>query len=210
MLLSLRNDHKEHLSLLFNQSPQVLVDFCKLAIDFLQNGPNLKLYNSASQKLQVQPENVQNCIYGLVNLLLESCKHKLSDADFRDSILTIGFTQEQQVILSKLYSSKRKDITEILSKLTVTEPHYHDLNWRFEVLVASRSLLHQVTPIITMDLVLTEPPNSIEQESTQKHLLLQTDPSNLLHMTEMLEKALIESRSRHSRRIQHAFSNQQL
>lgn len=96
MLLSLRNDHKEHLSLLFNHSPSgttnnlkdllyfytktkfsVVVDFCKLAIDFLQNGPNIKLYNTAAQKLHVEPEVVQNCIFGLVNLLLESCKHKV-------------------------------------------------------------------------------------------------------------------------------------
>ncbi|KAK4879418.1 hypothetical protein RN001_007564 [Aquatica leii] len=207
MLLSLRNDHKEHLSLLFSHSPQVIVDFCKLAIDFLQNGPNFKLYGSASQKLEVQPEDVQNCVYGLVNLLLESCKHKLNDVDFRDSILTIGFSQEQQAILSKFYLSKRKDVTDILSKLSVDEPHYHDLNWRFEVQVASRSLLQQVTPLITMDLVLTEPTDGIETKSGTKHVLLQTDPCNLVHMTETLENALIESRSRHSRRIQRAFNN---
>ncbi|KAF2881855.1 hypothetical protein ILUMI_24319 [Ignelater luminosus] len=154
MLLSLRNDHKEHLSLLFNQTPQVVVDFCKLAIDFLQNGPNLKVYNNAAQKLEVGAENVQNCVYGLVNLLLESCKHKLNEVDFRDSVLTVGFTQEQQNILSKFYLSKRKDISDILAKLVVDEPHYHDLQWRFEVQVASRSLLEQVTPLVSMDLVL--------------------------------------------------------
>jgi len=207
MLLSLRNDHKEHLSLLFNQSPQVVVDFCKLAIDFLQNGPNLKLYNTAAQKLAVGPEDVQNCVFGLVNLLLESCKHKLNEVDFRDSVLTVGFTPDQQNILSKFYVSKRKDLSEILAKLTVDEPHYHDLNWRFEVQVASRSLLHQVTPLFTMDLVLKEQNEATGNEPSEKHILLQTDPSNLIHVTELLEKALTESRSRHSRRIQRAFNN---
>lgn len=95
MLLSLHADHKEHLKLLTNQPPQgkiinklnhrlqkillipVVVDFCKLAIDFLQNGPNLKLYASAANKLEVEPESVQNCVYGLLNLLLLSCKHKV-------------------------------------------------------------------------------------------------------------------------------------
>ncbi|KAF5290781.1 hypothetical protein FQA39_LY14624 [Lamprigera yunnana] len=172
-----------------------------------RNGPNLKVYNSASVKLEVKSEDVKNCVYGLVNLLLESCRHKLNDADFRDSLLTIGFAQEQQAILSKFYISKRKDITNILSKLSVQEPHYHDLNWRFEVQIASRSLLHQVTPLITMDFVLTESANFIEQEPPKKHLLLQTDLSNLVHITEMLENALITSRSRYSRRIQRAFNN---
>lgn len=55
----------------------VVVDFCKLAIDFIQNGNNTKLYNVAAQKLQIEVESVQNCVYGLVNLLLLSCKHKV-------------------------------------------------------------------------------------------------------------------------------------
>lgn len=55
----------------------VVVDFCKLAIDFIQNGNNMKLYSMAAQKLQVEAESVQNCVYGLVNLLLLSCKHKV-------------------------------------------------------------------------------------------------------------------------------------
>lgn len=56
----------------------VIVDFCKLAIDFLQNGCNMKLYINASKKLNVEVDVVQNCIYGLVNLLLLSCKHKVT------------------------------------------------------------------------------------------------------------------------------------
>lgn len=60
---------------------------------------------------------------------------QLSEADFRDSVLTIGFSQEQQNILSKFYESKQKEITDILSKLALKEPHYHDLDWRFEIQV---------------------------------------------------------------------------
>lgn len=50
-------------------------------------------------------------------------------------MLTIGFGQEQQVVLTKFYLSKEKDILQILSKLDVKDPHYHDLDWRFEVIV---------------------------------------------------------------------------
>lgn len=61
---------------------------------------------------------------------------QLNEVDFRDSVLTVGFTQEQQNILSKFYLSKRKDISDILAKLVVDESHYHDLQWRFEVQVS--------------------------------------------------------------------------
>ncbi|KAJ3654903.1 hypothetical protein Zmor_014056 [Zophobas morio] len=206
MLISLRNDHKEHLNLLTTQSVQVLIDFCKLAIDFLQNGPNLKLYTTAAEKLSVDLDAVQNCIYGLVNLLLLSCKYKLSEADFRDSILTLGFSSEQQTILHKFYESKKTEVARIITKLSVSEPHYDDLEWRFEVQVSSRALLHQVVPLMTLDLSL----KTMKDDGSgyeKEHLLLQTDVNNLLHITQELEKALIESRSRHSRKIQRALNS---
>lgn len=59
----------------------------------------------------------------------------MSEADFRDSVLTLGFTQEQQAVLSKFYESKQAEIQQILAKLSVSEPHYNDLQWRFEVQV---------------------------------------------------------------------------
>ncbi|KAK9721673.1 Helix-loop-helix DNA-binding domain [Popillia japonica] len=204
MLLSLRNDHKEHLQLLTAQSPQVIIDFCKLAIDFLQNGANLKMYNTAAKKLNIQSEDIQNCVYGLVNLLLISCRYKLSEADFRDSVLTTGFSQEQQAVLSKFYDSKKNEISEILKKISIKEPHYHNLNWRFEVQVSSRSLLHQVNPLIAMELILTTADPTKEEGHDKEHIFLQTDPNNLLHLAEELERALIESRSRHSRKVQRA------
>ncbi|CAG9825581.1 unnamed protein product [Phaedon cochleariae] len=134
MLISLRSDHKLHLQILMLQPIQVIIDFCKLAMDFLQNGPNMKRYHTAAQKLEVEVEIVQNCVYGLINLLLMSSQHKLSDADFRDSVLTLGFSQEQQSILSKFYESKQKEIQELM-KVPVNEPHYDNLKWRFEAQV---------------------------------------------------------------------------
>ncbi|KAK9879754.1 hypothetical protein WA026_006817 [Henosepilachna vigintioctopunctata] len=139
MLISLRNDHKEHLSLLKDKSIQVLVDFCKLAIDYLNNGPNEKLYKTAADKLSVNVESIQNCVVGLVNLVLLFCKHKLNEADFRDSILTLGFTEEQEVILNKFYQARKNEITEILNKLHVKEPHFDNLEWRCELLIIQYS-----------------------------------------------------------------------
>lgn len=72
--------------------------------------------------------------------------------------------------------------------------------------MSSRSLHQQVVPLMTLDLglkTLKEDGSGYEKE----HHLLQTDITNLQHITHELEKALIESRSRHSRKIQRALDN---
>lgn len=71
--------------------------------------------------------------------------------------------------------------------------------------VASRSLLHQVVPLVTLDLILKTLKDNGGDE--KQHHLIQTDITNLMHITQELEKALLESRSRHSRRIQKILNN---
>ncbi|XP_078033320.1 COMM domain-containing protein 2-like [Augochlora pura] len=197
MLLTLKPDHKKHVLLLTDHEPQVLQDFCKLALDYLQKGPNIKLYNAAAQKLEVEVNVIKNSVEGLVNLLLESCRYKLSSEDFRDSVIALGFSEDQEAILSKLYNVKRDEITSILANIGFKLPEYHDMEWRFEVQLASRSLLKQVAPLITLDLSIK---NSDKDEGIE-HVLLQTDPNNLLHITQELEEALREGRSQHIRRL---------
>ncbi|XP_011164466.1 COMM domain-containing protein 2 [Solenopsis invicta] len=197
MLLTLKPDHKKHILFLADQSSPVLQDFCKLAVDYLQKGPNVKVYNAAAQKLNVELNVIKQSVEGLVNLLLESCKHKLSAEDFRDSVVALGFTEDKEAILSKLYSVKKDEVSGALEEIGFKLSKYHDLEWRFEVQTASRSLLKQVAPLISLDFSLKNPDNPEEIE----HVLLQTDPTNLLHMTQELEEALQESRSQHIRRI---------
>ncbi|XP_035734888.1 COMM domain-containing protein 2-like [Vespa mandarinia] len=194
MLLTLRPDHKKHVLFLIEQTPQVLQDFCKLALDYLQKGPNMKLYYAAAQKLEVEVDVIKNSVEGLINLLLESCNHKLSNEDFRDSIIALGFSEENEAILSKLYITKNKEISNILSATGFKIPEYHDLEWRFEVQTASRTLLKQVSPLITLDLTL-------KNNENMEHILLQTDPVNLLHMAQELEEALKEGYSQHTRQV---------
>jgi len=73
------------------------------------------------------------------------------------------------------------------------------------VQLASRALHHQVTPLITMNLTLETKTALASGSTSRKNVVLQTDPTNLVHVTQVLEEALCGSRSQHSRQIQRSF-----
>jgi len=103
------------------------------------------------------------------------------------------------------YKGKKQEIHDALSRLTLDLPHYQDLDWRFEVQLASRALHHQVTPLITMNLTLETKTALASGNAIRKNVVLQTDPTNLVHVTQVLEEALRGSRSQHSRQMQRSF-----
>lgn len=122
-----------------------------MTTQFILSGPNKKRYVSAAQKLAVSVDIIENCIYGLIHLVHLASKQKvflnifviksfkqfifqISNHDFKDSILALGFTEEQVSVISQFYETIKGDI-EKLGNSILTEPYYHDLQWRFEVQV---------------------------------------------------------------------------
>ncbi|KAM3619919.1 uncharacterized protein V6R79_015838 [Siganus canaliculatus] len=196
MLLVLSEDHKEHLAFLPKVDVAVVGEFGRIALEFLKKGTNLKTYESAARKLGVSVEVVQHGVEGLMYLMTESSKHMISEVDFLDSVLVLGFNEELNQILLQLYLQHHSQIRSILSQLPSTLPVYHSLEWRLDVQLASRSVRQQVIPMLTMHLLLTE---GSDNQSTSR--ILQTDPSTLLHLISTLEAALAALKTSHARRI---------
>lgn len=71
--------------------------------------------------------------------------------------------------------------------------------------LASRALKCEVVPLITLDLTFKTLHEGGETET--RHCLLQTDPTNLLHLVNELENALNEATSRYSRKVQRILNN---
>lgn len=163
-------------------------------MDFIRKGANPKVYQGAAQKLQVNAETIQHGVEGLMYLLTESSKLMLNEIDFQDSILTLGFSDEMRQTLLQLYLQNRKEIRTILSEMSMDLPHYHNLEWRFDVQLASRSMRRQTTPIVLFKL-------HTEESGLRETTVLQTDPVNLVHMTKVLDEALQEIKSSYCRRI---------
>ncbi|XP_030647612.1 COMM domain-containing protein 2 [Chanos chanos] len=194
MLLVLSDEHKEHLGFLTEVDTAVVGEFGRIAVEFLRKGSNPKIYEGAARKLDVPAETVQHGVEGLMYLLTESSKLMISEMDFQDSVLVLGFSQELNERLLQLYLENRKEIRQILSELSPSLPHYHNLEWRLDVQLASRALRHQVKPTVTMKL-------HLESGGIRNARVLQTDPATLLHLIQELERGLAELKSNHCRRI---------
>jgi hypothetical protein len=62
---------------------------------------------------------------------------QLNEIDFQDSIITLGFSEELRALLLELYLANRSEIRTILANMSMDLPHYHSLQWRFDVQVWS-------------------------------------------------------------------------
>ncbi|XP_033759370.1 COMM domain-containing protein 2-like isoform X1 [Pecten maximus] len=194
MLLIFDDNHKEHLSFLTDTEIDVVREFCKISMEFIRKGSNRKIYQGAAQKLKVDAETIQHGVEGLMYLLTESSKLMLNEIDFQDSILTLGFSDDMRQTLLELYLQNRREIRAIMSEMSMELPHYQNLEWRFDVQLASRSLRRQTTPLVTFKL-------HIEDDGERETKVLQTDPVNLVHLTKVLDEALQEMKSPYCRRI---------
>ena len=194
MLLVLGDQQKEHLALLNNVDEEVAKEFCRIAIEFIRNGINPKMYMAAASKLNVQASLVRNAVEGLMYLFSESSKLMLNEIDFQDSIIMLAFPESLVKTLLDLYLASRKETRELLSKMSIDIRHYHNLEWRFDIQVASRALSYQTKPEILLRF-------DIREGEDKKVEVVQTDPVNLVHMTHVLEQALSEMKTAHCRRI---------
>ena len=194
MLVVLTDQQKANLALLGEFDDAVASEFCKIAVGFIRNGVNPKMYQTAASKLGTPVEKVRKCVEALMYLMSEMSKALVPEIDFQDSLLMVGFSEELISTLLRLYLENRDEIRSILDELALDLPHYQNLEWRFDVQIASRALKSQIKPLILMKFDIKDGGRMISK-------LLETDPINLVHMTEVLEKALAEMKTSHARRI---------
>ncbi|KAG8201824.1 hypothetical protein JTE90_027304 [Oedothorax gibbosus] len=194
MLLILDDIHKKHLEVLKSIDVKIVREFCRISIEHLFKGSNPKIYQSAAQRLNIEADLVKNVIAGVTQLFIEASKTMMSEIEFRDSIIVLGFHDDSQEELVKHYLENNQMIRSLLSSFDLDVPQYKNLEWRLDVQIASRSLRRAMEPTLLLRL-------QLEKEEETNDVILEADPSNVLHMTEVLEQALQEAKSQHCRRI---------
>eukprot|EP00039_Didymoeca_costata_P024178 m.9540 g.9540 ORF g.9540 m.9540 type:complete len:202 (+) comp4080_c0_seq1:109-714(+) len=197
-LIVFEKEHKEHLKFLTTVDTDVVLEFARISMEFLRTGVNPKVFTGAGKKLQVPPTTVQHGVEGMMFLLTECSKLMISELDFHDSIVILGFPDELNQALLKHYLDNREELRVLMGKLSMQLPSYRSMKWRLDALVASRAMRNQTDPIISMEIETTNPNSEFES------LLLQTDPTTLLRITQELDSALKAYKSSHYRRITRA------
>ncbi|XP_014665881.1 PREDICTED: COMM domain-containing protein 2-like [Priapulus caudatus] len=195
MLLVLEDSHKQHLGWLSKLDLEVVNEFIRMCVEFITKGAttNQRSYQVAAQRLGVTPDTVRSAISALVHLLTTSSKLALTQLDFTDSVLALGFSSEASTALLAVYRDRGGELRRLLTTLGIDLPHYCNLTWRADVQVASRTLYRQLEPILLVKLHLGQ--------CGEQNALLQTDLTTLVHLTNTLERALDEIKTPHCRRI---------
>lgn len=194
MLLRLSPENLEHLEFLRDADEQLVNEFGSISLQFLSNGINRKIFKAAAQKLDVDVSIIEKAVVGLMKLFSEASKNGLQGSDFYDSLITLEFNTANARTLDKLYSECSKDTRHMLSQCAPSLPQYEDLEWRLDVKLATRCLHQQLTPNVLLKF-------HIKDGEKQECKVLQTDPVNLIHTTQVLEEALGELKTKHVRRI---------
>jgi hypothetical protein len=158
-----------------------------------------KILEKAASKLGIDdPEKIDRCIGAIGYIFVESAKFRATPEQLSKHLHEAGVAffdvvsnhfAENEPLFHEIVDKNRSDFLEL--------PRYSKLDWRLDCVVSSRSKADQVTPIFTLKL-------DTKTGSTGSHEshLLQTDPANLIHMTEVLEKALAELKSNKVKKIQ--------
>ncbi|ETN63685.1 COMM domain-containing protein 2 [Anopheles darlingi] len=215
-----RNEQGKQLGFLLTQPDEVLIEFCKFAIEYIGAGINEKKCTVAAKKLGTTYEIVRNALEALVALLIDSTKLAVSEREFTASLQSLDGINEKQIeILWQFVISKRNLVDNIMRASCQDELYFRDLEWRIEGRIASRARPTQATPVIKMKFHLDtecvseyrEKLSSTSLQETEEHanehtasvtrrqVLAETDPVMLQYMIQVLEKALVEARTRRVR-----------
>ncbi|CAL4059008.1 unnamed protein product, partial [Meganyctiphanes norvegica] len=203
MNLAISSDAKKRLGELVRHSGPVAGSLNRTQIQFIKKLVAILYYEGAIQGLVSTSNSVEDAVRGLIFLFMEGIQTSTPSENFQLMINKCGFSSEASLIILKVFEENREEFQQYLTKMGVQLPRYQDLEWRFDILVGSRTLHHIAEPLMTLQLSLDNT-NSLGNENIKKvpkKLLLQTDPNNLIHMTKVLEEALQESHNHHFRRI---------
>lgn len=122
----------EHLKFFTDLPVEILIEFCKIANEYISEGPNEKKISSACKKLDTSEEIVEKSIEALVCLLIDSNNGKFEESDL-DLLKDVNFSEDQISVLLQFVTSKKNPLIRTLKHSH--DLRFRDLEWRVEAKV---------------------------------------------------------------------------
>jgi len=197
----------DYLAFFNNKDESVCTEFCRVATNFLKQGINAKLYSTAAAKMGVDADVVKHAVEAIMTVLTEGAKIKAKESDVRDSLANTLLSAELVEAIVAAYVETASEIRRSLDETSTSDlvPEYKSLDWRLEIEVASRAARQINRPVVTLNLTTTSTSDDQStgesgQAKVEEHLL-QTDASTLVQITQELENALKEIKTREYRKL---------
>lgn len=210
--INLSVEERDNLSLIVSQDASVIEGFCKQVYEYVTSGKkvNPKVYISAAKKLGIQPRQVSGALTALVSLLRRCTEASLSSPEVRDVLQGASLSAHCYQPILTLYETTQPHLKQCLQQQAVQVPTLCGLDWRVDVVAATRAAQGLAEPMVTLHLH-TQPEPSGEgletmEDGATSPLLLQTDATTLRHITATLEDALQHARGSHHARLHRALS----
>jgi hypothetical protein len=143
----------------------------------------------------VKPELVQTALTSLAEIFTVCAKHDLVDASFRLAIADVKLADDAEELLAETYAREKKRLRSSLLNASMQLPHYHNLDRRLDIQIASRAARQQVQPKLVLEL------ETRDAAAAPQFNLMELDFANLSHLCNELENAVTEIQQGHSRRI---------
>lgn len=188
-------------------APEVLNEFCMIAVEHIRVGVISKSkYSKAATALSVDVSALISAVEALSHMILECVRRGASGEDFSSSVSngagasegSLSFTDAAIEVLRACYNVHSKDLRMLLDDLSLRLGHYHNLEWRLDVPLASRMLRSGgslLQPLLIIEL------ETKDARGNPTKNLMQMDYANLDHLVQQLEMAVKEVNTKHSRRV---------
>jgi hypothetical protein len=200
-LVAFSKEALEDATLLPSFPSDVLTEFAQIAFDQLRSGStvNKAKYTKAADALKVELAALVRSIQSLSHILLEGARRNATGDELVLSLDGLTFKEDQKTALRDAYTLYFRDLRLLLSDLSLTLPHYHNLEWRLDVQLGTRFQRNHVQPVILVELETRSEDGAGEEKEERK--MMQLDYANLDHLVKQLELAVKEVNTKHARRI---------
>ncbi|KAF2345639.1 COMM domain [Trinorchestia longiramus] len=110
------------------------------------------MYVSAAKKLTLQPSQVSAAVSALMSILQRAAEHQVSEESLAKLLSSTGLSVPSQEPVLQLYEDVRSILLDCIQQQALQVPTLESLEWRLDVIAATRAAHGLAEPVVTLHL----------------------------------------------------------